>query len=815
MVVSTGLAMFSFIFLDSLQQSNQSSPVIIGILFGGFGMWILGLIRGKWLEYALIGVVGGGVAGFMLTFASQPAPRVTTSVGDFSDEDLNELIVQRRIANQFLEMAFYESRKADELNTSQMPRGALFAYGRPLEEDVVLGYILTQEAKQMGLTISDEAIERFINQVTTNQLSKVKFDKVVRQEMRLSSIDLFNILREQLLARQALEMTAPQALQTPEQYWEYYQRFKVTQELELTAVPVSAFIDSVAEPKDQELIAFFEANKSVFPNQTSNGAPGFRQPRKISLAYVEARPQPLEAEVDEVTDKEVEEYYNTNKELYRELSTNLLEESASDDDPFETGSPAEEDKNEINDDTAEETPEGETTTEESNDEESENDESSDSGAEPVQSAGEFAATVLSAGANFSVADTDDEITLAQNEEDNDETENSSGDETATEDAPPSDSTAPDESSVEFPPTTGKTKSSLSEPTYRPLDDDLKSEIRNEIHRRRLRELVNSRMDAARAFMSDLAEKYKFAEDETQKLSKNDMAARLKEFAEKNGLTYGEVPQASFAELSDPDKYPVGSAEEPNDNPLSFEETMNVRVQFFQAGPDELYSVFLANDPLTDVAYAVWKTGELASHVPTLDDPGIREEVLSAWKTEKARPLAEKRAQELMELLKASPQPWSEALSETTVTGEKEGLQLTVQSTEKFSWMRTTTAPSSNMFSLPEPVLSTISTVDKAGDDFMRVVFKDLKAREIGAVPNADRSIYYVVKVRNRFPSTAEETVTLRESFLRDGQDFLAFAPCYRLASADEQQGLAKWSQLLEEKYNVLWRQPETDETMNK
>ncbi|MEX0727256.1 MAG: hypothetical protein WD065_13365, partial [Planctomycetaceae bacterium] len=464
----------------------------------------------------------------------------------------------------------------------------------------------------------------------------------------------------------------------------------------------------------------------------------------------------------------------------------------------------------------------ETPTDESSEAEpkSEEDESSDAGDSPLNSTGELAAAVRPV-ANFSVVDGIEQIALVQDEESQDEEDAASDDaaasETESEDAPsaedsappsedsapPSDSTVPEES---------ESKPAASEPKYRPLDDDLKSEIRNEIHRRRLRELVDSKMEAARSFMSDLAEQFKFPEDENKKLSKSDVADRLKEYAQKNGLTYGEVPLASFQELEDVDKYPIGSAEEPNDNPLSFQERMNVRVQFFQAGPDELYSVFLANDPLTDVSYATWKTGELPSHVPTLDDAGVRDQVLAAWKIEKARPLAEKRAQELVETLKTSPLPWSEALAETTVTGDDEGLQLTVQTTESFSWMRTTSAPSNNMFSLPEPELSTISTVEKAGDEFMKSVFNELKPREVGAVPNADRSIYYVVKVRNRFPSTPEETAALRESFMRDGQDFIAFFPYHKLAEYDQQRDYAEWFQKLEEKYEVLWRQPEPGET---
>lgn len=812
MVVFTGLAMFSFIFLDSLQNTgSQSSPIIIGVLFGGFGMWILGLVRGKWLEYALIGAVGGGIAGFMLSFAGQPAPRVTTTIGDFSDEELNDLIMRRRIANQFLEMAFYESRKPEEQEMAQFPQQMLFMYGRPLEEDVILGQILKHEAEDLGLTVSDEAVSQYINQVTTNQLSQTKFNKVVRQDMRIGSAQLFDILRDELLARLALEMTAPRILQTPEQYWEYYRRFNVKQELELTAVPVSAFTDQIEPPTDQEVIELFEKYKAVFPDQLAPGTPGFRQPRKISLAYVEARPQPLEAEIKPVTDDEIEQYYNENKELYRELSTDLLDNSMRGDDPFATDPPAENEKPDAGTEApSTDAPSDEPSSEEpAADEPPADDTPSEEDAPPTE---ETESTDGEDAANFSVNDNIEKLTVAQNETEN-STDVPPNDESATEtesdDAPPSEASLPSEENV----SADESKSASEESTYRPLDDDLRSEIRSEIRRRRLRELVDEKMAKVRLHMTELAEQRRFPEEGEEPLSKEEMAERLKAFAEKNKLTYGEVPLASFEDLGNVDRYPVGSAEEPSDNPMAFEEPTSVRVNFFQAGADELFTPFLANDPLTDVAYAAWKTGDVADQVPTLDDPGIREQVIEAWKIEKAKPLAEKRAQELVELLKTSPLPWSEALADETVTGDDEGLQLTVQTTEQFSWMRTTTAPSSNMFSLPEPVLSTISTVENAGSDFMRTVFRELEPREVGAVPNADRSTFYVVKVRNRFPSTAEELATLREQFFREGQEFFSFfSPYSMLANREQQEVFAEWSRQLEEKYDVLWRQVEPGET---
>ncbi|MFN0197181.1 MAG: hypothetical protein ACKVT0_10565 [Planctomycetaceae bacterium] len=825
MVVFTGLAMFSFIFLDSLQSSQEAaSPIIIGILFGGFAMWIIGLIRGKWLEYALIGMAGGAVAGFFMTLAGEPPPRVTTTLAEFSDQDLQKLVNKRYIANQFLAAAYIESRKPEEREFAQVPRSAEFSFGRPVEEDVVLGELLCEEGKQMGLIVSDQTVERFINQVTNEQLSRAKYEKIVRQDMRVSPVELYDILREQLLARQAFQMIVPRNLLSPEQYWQYYQKFNVRRELVLTAVPVESFEPEVTEPKDEDLKEFFAAHREVFPNQTAEGAPGFRVPRKVSIGYLEARPSSIEPDVKPVTDAEIENYYNENKELYRELSTNLLEgntpssEEKPDDTTPESEKPADEtpasdddSKSDGETPSTEEKPDADGSETEKSDTEKSDESSDASGLNPTVPTAETAsiASPNSTQAVFSVEDA-----AAEEPKSDDAAEAVKPNESATEDAKPAETTSepPASETPDTPATTeGTPKPDMSEPKYRPLDDDLKAEIRDDLHRQQLRELIKKRMDEAQTFMSDLSGKYRLPDDPEKKMTPTDVAEAMKAYAAKQGLVYGEIPLSSFEELEDSVKYPMASAEEPTDNPLAMQEQPNVRMQMFQTGLDQLYLVLQAKDPITDVSYAYWKTGDVDSHVATFEDEGIREQVLEAWKRVKARPLAEKRAKELVEKLKKDERPWEEALAETTVTGAQEGLQLSVQTTESFSWMRTTTAPSANpLFSFPQPELSTISSVKMAGDSFMKAVFHDLKDGEVGIAPNADLSIYYVVKARNRFPSTPAEVEAQRQAFMKE--DLFFFSPYFVLSNMEHNESLAKWSQQLELKYAVMWRNddPSTD-----
>ncbi len=139
----------------------------------------------------------------------------------------------------------------------------------------------------------------------------------------------------------------------------------------------------------------------------------------------------------------------------------------------------------------------------------------------------------------------------------------------------------------------------------------------------------------------------------------------------------------------------------------------------------------------------------AAHVAEFNEPGVKEQVLLAWKTEKARPLAMNRAAELAKKVQAAgDKSMAEALGETTVTGDKEGLQLVVHNSPEFTWLRERSAPGPRG-DATTPEVSVLPFVEKAGRKFMETVFDGLDVGGTGVAPNADDSVYYVVKVLER------------------------------------------------------------------
>lgn len=337
MVITIGLCMFAFIFLGSIEQSGgQGMLPILGVMMGAGVFWVLGNQAGKAGSYTVLGAILGLLLGLLIPRLNTTSAEVATSVRDFSGRELQQLINNRHNANKFMSSAYAETHKMpDDPNLSGIfaqlwQRGHQMAQfqltSQKPDEDVIIGYLLRHEAERMGITVSDEYVIEHIQQITTpsalfgqdeGPLSKAEF-KDIRANLGLSETELFDILRDELQAQIALSLLVPATPQIPEQSWQDYRKVHVRQSIEIAALNVDTFAGELEEPTESELQAFFEQHKANFPGQTGPGAPGFRQPRKVQLAFLEADYETVEGEVPDITEEEITAYYEENKDvLYR------------------------------------------------------------------------------------------------------------------------------------------------------------------------------------------------------------------------------------------------------------------------------------------------------------------------------------------------------------------------------------------------------------------------------------------------------------------------------------------------------------------
>ncbi|MCH9653195.1 MAG: SurA N-terminal domain-containing protein, partial [Planctomycetes bacterium] len=315
MVPLTILAMFAFIVMDQLKP--EQIPPILGMLVFGPLFWYLGKDRGKGTQFAVFGIIIGFFVGYMYMPRQGAATVVTSTAGNIDIREYNVLVKNRQIANQFVNRTYYASLPEEEQERAQPPRGALFGFGRNTEDDIILEFLFRKEAEKMNLVVSDETVTQYISRYTNNKLSKNAFQKTC-QQMRLTEGQIYDILRDQIQARLAFQMLRPEVSLTPDQYWNFYKKFNVREELELVALPVKAFEDEVTAPTEMEKKVFFENYKSVFRNEKGPGSPGLRQPQKVQVEYLLVDFEETEKLVPPVTDAEIKTFYEDNKErLYK------------------------------------------------------------------------------------------------------------------------------------------------------------------------------------------------------------------------------------------------------------------------------------------------------------------------------------------------------------------------------------------------------------------------------------------------------------------------------------------------------------------
>ncbi len=349
MVVITGVAMVSFVLLGSVQNPQDiPGPLLVLFIAALLGCvaWLAGLSRGKGAEWGISGALVGAILGLVGLIATREASAVLTNSGNLTTNDLSALQRQRSIANRFVQLAFHET-----FGIPMPPQLAnQFLFGNNLsddmsERDLVLGELLRREGDQMGMTISNEIVMEFIKRLTSKQgvmdavqrsagqmsqqdimmlsfaLGQMK-DKTfsaeaftkIRQQLRVSESELLNALRNELKSVQALELLVGRNELTPEAFWDFYRQLNVRQTADIVSIPVSDFIDADAKPSEKELLDLFNLYRQTPPGftaqgQPESGRPGFMQPRRFQIGYLEATYDKIEPLVGEVTDEEIQKRY--------------------------------------------------------------------------------------------------------------------------------------------------------------------------------------------------------------------------------------------------------------------------------------------------------------------------------------------------------------------------------------------------------------------------------------------------------------------------------------------------------------------------
>jgi hypothetical protein len=859
MVAVVILSMMAFT-LDAVFSQEGSHFVMLGVLLGGIILAFAGVSSGRWMQYGIAGAVLGGVSGFVLPDLISPANAVirTSTLGTFDERRIGDLMLKRNVANGFLFQAFEKTIG---------PGMGRFApqfqfYSGNVEDDMTFGELMRAEADELQIVVTDRMVFDYINKRTDNKLTKAMFAEI-RNGLSfngkvVTEAELVDAFRNEVKAQMAYQHLNPHfsaVPQGPEVYYELYKRTKISQRLNAVRLDVDAFTSEVPDPSDAEIGKLFAENRLKFPHMDEPGSPGFRQPQKAKLAYLELGYKAVEQATTAPTDAEIEAYYNENKErLYKKPVEVEEEKTDSATPPAEGGTapegeakpegeapkenpapaepgadapkPEEAKPEEAKPETpaaeppAAEAPKAEAPKEEPKPEapadqclpfadEAKPEEPAPAAEPAKQDAPAPAATETPAAP----ATADEKPAAPATETPAAETPAAPAAETpaTTEEAKP----AADAPAADAPAAEAATESTTEDSTkpdfvipkveYQPLDDDLKSEIRDQLLDQKVRTSLDEKMLAVmkdlKALQAKRASVRRAIVTENRDISNEDLYEKMrdqakvmidgmKELAGKHGCSFVETPLITFQDLAEGEAYPIGAATEPQQNPfMQAGATVAQRVfgMFPKTVADDT-NLFVRTQSVKnafdldggEVHFAWWIVEFADTHVPKLEDPGIKDQVVQAWKRIKARDLVKKRAEELVKLVNeglAKPEgerkDMAASIEGQTVLGKADSAALTLRQTQSFSWMEQSITPQMN-FMQQRPTLrrSEVRFNDEvggsirfAGDKFMKTVFEEIENDQVGIVSTEDLSTFYVVQPVER---SADDEV-LRQQFMTEGK----------------------------------------------
>ena len=668
--------------------------------------------------------------------------------GKLTNAELAHLVQQRLVVNAFLRNVEGIGRQAAfEAGIQPQPLRVEMMVGPEraqdnVEQDVLRVHLFADAARRAGMAISDDHLVNYLQQLGRGYVSVDQIRQILAAMpvggRGVSQDYVLDSLREEMLARNYLaSFIFAFDTNLPEQRWQDWLHVNDRVVVEAAAIPAESLLVDVPEPSEAELEAFFNEYKDFEPMPQRVGNielpspnPGFAEPRKVAVQYLMADYNQYLAKVeDEVTDAEIEKFYEDNKDPYFIRAESVLSEA--------------------DDTSADETPDADAA--ESVEPE---------GTKPTDATGEDAKPADSKDD----ASKDDEKTAPGTNEGSSNSRGSKNPFRLTafaEDAASEGETAADAEAGEAPsaaedsaaedsaaPTAEMTAPVEKPKNFQPLDE-LRDQIRRELAQIKVAEQLETLMATLSGELNESYTEYFGAALDAEESGQEPPAppaalADLTPLAKANSLTYEKTDPASMLQLRDT---PVGKSARPDEG--------NIPFYYSVFGRDvELYQPIVTFD-LDNNRYLSMKIADVPGRVPTLDE--VRSTVVRAWKLRKAGELAIKRAEELAKNAQTSGASLEDALSDES--------SLTVFKTDPFAYLTVGSVSRESQqvdsFRLSEP-----KEIAAAGPEFMDKVF-NLKEGEVAAAPNHDRSIAYVARIAEHQSTPAE----LRQAFLSEADSW--------------------------------------------
>jgi hypothetical protein len=765
----------------------------------------------------LVFTVGGIVSQYMYRekITSQNEVVVNLKSEKLRESDIQNLQFARYHLRNFMRMV---NQAAAEQGAT--PQQGLGIPDTDAEADLVQTAILARQAEKLGIQVSDQAIVNFLTHYSQNKLGLGDFARILQSvsQGRMSQTQFFDAMRRELLAQRFITVFERGILPpTPEGSWDYFQRLNRRLSFEAVPFEVADYLARVEEPTDEQITAVYEEGKNRYPLPDSP-EPGFKQLKQVALQYVKGDLSTfLAQEKALITDDQVKQYYEANRERFRNTTLPAPESPAlpggdavtppapgseagatpptpgttptSDAAPTELPTADGAESTRVPEDVPNEPqatqddPGGSTGPEANSTPPAEisetattppntpgSSENSDAPEDTPEGATDNPAGVQAVESDAAPATTD-EISQA-------------GD-AATDQAPPADplSELPTDAQstdplADLPEAAGN--NTPAKPEFKPLEevaDEIRTLLATPPAQQKLDQGLNTVRSQMRTYFGNyLAWDVSPERDTTPQPSPPDLQA----LATEHQLTYGSIPMVNVFQLQQTDPvtgeplYEISRAYDTNYVPFA---------QNVYSDDLRLYEVRSIRGQVLDTEYLYWKTQEAAERVPELSE--VRDQVVRSLKMKRALELAKHDAQQMADKLNQSHQRPRDLLGNDP--------NRKVIDVDSVTWMTSMSVPY-----LP-PQLSRIAGIEYPGDQFMRQVFS-LAPGEAGTAVDNPQDTVYVVGVTH----VDSDDQQLRDQFLRAGMT----PEIAMLARRDSQRQLQNWYAALEKELGVQWeREP--------
>ena len=571
--------------------------------------------------------------------------------GSLNERQIGEAVRHRRVLAEFQrQVRIFGHRDANAAGVGDLPLRVRplqlrNTYQQGVEYDVVQTKIFAQKAEEAGMVVSDEMIVDYLrglgrDRVSNTQMRTIMSGMQVGAGRRATITFVFDLLREAILAKNYI--TSHQYLfetVLPAERWDDWLQVNDRVVLEAAAVVTANYVDQVAEPTDAQIAEFFaeyqdrEPTPDILPGygnvELPSPRPAFATPKRVQLQYVVANFDAYtEKLTEEVTDEEIAQYYEENKESFVEADktlfgdSNLFDDGAHD--GADDGAEEEADAETSDDDDAS----GENTTEETTEESSGEQDTSnplreeEASAESVEEAEEAAdAPSEDQSGEAKPRSPFRLVALTEEEEASEATTEESAEATSDEEA-----------------------QAASEPsiTYQPLE-----EVSDEIRRRlaqgkaaeRMRELMfGLKRDLDNSYADYFNDLLDATDANADPPAPPADLADLGPLATANGLTHKTTSSLSCSlELRE------GTFGKSVNADVTAAQTLPLWIIAFREGEIDRYEPVVTYD-LDGNLYLSVINERLDRVTPELDD--VRDEVVAAWKLQQAADLAQTAAKGL-------------------------------------------------------------------------------------------------------------------------------------------------------------------------